>query len=60
MTWSQYLITPEGDKVLDDVYYVIGIPRFMLIGPDGNIINSDMTRPSDNDFKDFLERATKG
>lgn len=59
MTWSQYLITPEGDNVLNNVYYVIGIPRFVLIAPDGKIINSDMLRPSDNDFNDCLERAIK-
>lgn len=28
-------------------YRVQGIPRFIFIGPDGRIINPDMTRPSD-------------
>lgn len=28
-------------------YRVNGIPRFIFIGPDGRIINPDMTRPSD-------------
>jgi len=59
MTWSQYLITQEGDNVLDNVYYVIGIPRFMLIAPDGRIVNSDMLRPSDPDFTSTLKRLTR-
>lgn len=44
--WAQYIVTPEGDKVLDSVYHVYGIPRFMLIGKDGTIIDSDASRPS--------------
>lgn len=59
MTWSQYLITQEGDNVLDNVYYVIGIPRFMLIAPDGRIVNSDMLRPSDPDFTSILKQLTR-
>lgn len=28
-------------------YHVNGIPRFIFLGPDGRIVNPDMTRPSD-------------
>lgn len=59
--WAQYVVTPEGDKVLDDVYHVYGIPRFMLIGRDGRIIDADSARPSfgdsfDKQFSEALAR----
>ena len=61
MTWSQYRVTPEGDKVLDNVYYVYGIPRFMMIDKNGVIIDSDTLRPSMTDYfsKMFEEQLSK-
>lgn len=59
MTWQQYLISKDCHKVLDDVYYVIGIPRFILIGTDGKFINSDFLRPSDKEIVEYLEKYLK-
>ena len=53
-TWNQYLITPEGDKVISEIYYVEGIPRFMIIGKDGRIITCDSMRPSDKNFDEWF------
>ncbi len=55
MTWDQYRVTPEGDKVLDTVYYVYGIPRFMVIDKNGIIVNSDTLRPSMKEFSKMFE-----
>ena len=44
--WQQFIVTNEGDKILEDTYHVWGIPRFMLIGSDGLIVKSDSLRPS--------------
>ena len=54
-SWHQYLVTPEGDKVLDKVYHVIGIPRFMVIGKDGHIVSADTLRPSEPTFNKFFD-----
>ena len=37
----------DGHDKFMDSYKVTGIPRFILIDPEGKIVNSDMTRPSD-------------
>ena len=55
MTWSQYRVTIEGDKILDDVYHVDGIPRLMLIDKNGNIISADTIRPSWKEFEPWLK-----
>lgn len=55
MNWAQYQVTTEGNKILDDVYHVFGIPRFMIIGPDGIIIDADAERPSFPSFNDYFD-----
>ncbi|TRZ42057.1 TlpA family protein disulfide reductase [Robertkochia solimangrovi] len=39
-----------------DKYYVQGIPRFILLDPDGKIIEYDAPRPSDPKLKEILDR----
>lgn len=53
--WHQYLITPAGDKVLDNVYHVVGIPRFIVVGRDGKIISADSMRPSEKEFGKWFD-----
>ena len=43
----------KSDFVTD--YKINGIPRFILIDPDGNIVNADAPRPSDNELIKLLE-----
>ena len=47
-----------GDTFMDD-YMILGIPRFILLDKDGNIINPDMTRPSDPDTMKTLDELLK-
>lgn len=35
------------DKAFTDAYKISSIPRFILLDPEGNIVNSDAPRPSD-------------
>lgn len=37
-------------------YQILGIPRFILIDPDGNIVSSDAPRPSDKRLKDLFDK----
>jgi len=56
-TWEQYRIC--ADEV-DDFFSAIEletIPRFIIVGPDGSIINADAPRPSDESCVSTLQQA---
>ncbi|MDX1829829.1 MAG: redoxin domain-containing protein [Lutibacter sp.] len=40
-------------------YLILGIPRFILIDPEGNIVNSNAPRPSDNTKLEDLFKSLK-
>ena len=48
-----------NDHSFMDFYMIRGIPRFILIAPDGRIINSDMSRPSDPETTKTLRTYLK-
>ncbi|HRL17539.1 MAG TPA: TlpA disulfide reductase family protein, partial [Prevotella sp.] len=43
----------KGSKFQSD-YRISGIPRFILLDPNGRIVNPDMTRPSSEDTEKIL------
>ncbi len=43
----------RGSKFQAD-YHISGIPRFILLDPNGRIVNPDMTRPSSDDTEKIL------
>ena len=49
----QLYIGPQSS--FQKAYNVDGIPRFILIDKDGRIISNDMSRPSSQETKTFLE-----
>lgn len=55
-TWNQYLVTEQGNKVLDDVYFCEGIPRFIIIDKQGNLVCADAMRPSDEGFNEYFKK----
>lgn len=55
-SWHQYLITDDGNKMLDEVYFCEGIPRFIIIGKDGKIISADASRPSEKSFSEYFRK----
>ena len=50
----------DDKNILEKDYGIETIPRFMLIGPDGKIINIQMPYPSDPLFEDLLKRDIPG
>ncbi len=48
-----------SDRSFMDFYMIRGIPRFILISPDGRIINSDMPRPSNPETAKILRSYLK-
>ena len=46
ITWHQFMLTKGGNKVISDVYYIFGIPHFMLIDKEGNFVSYDGPHPS--------------
>ncbi|KAA6310638.1 hypothetical protein EZS27_038088, partial [termite gut metagenome] len=48
-----------ANSALMKPYNVTGIPRFILIGKDGNLISKDAPRPSSNEIKTVLDAALK-
>jgi len=47
-----------NSKFVQD-YGIKGIPRFILIGPDGTIVNADAPRPSDPKLTELLQSELK-
>lgn len=48
----------RGSKFQRD-YGITGIPHFILLDPQGRIVNASMTRPSDESTADFLGKLLK-
>ena len=48
----------EGDwkSTIIKAYAIDGIPRFILIDPEGNIVEADAPRPSNPDLKKLLQQ----
>ena len=44
----------KGTKFQSD-YRISGIPRFILLDPNGRIVNPDMARPSSDDIVKILD-----
>ena len=41
---------------LMDFYLIRGIPRFILIDPEGNIVDSDFLRPTNPETETYLKQ----
>ena len=57
ITWHQFMLTKEGNKVISDVYYIFGIPHFMLIDKEGNFVSYDGPHPSHADSIKEIEKV---
>jgi len=38
MSWKQYLLTPHGFKELSEKYLTQGVPFYMIVNPQGNVV----------------------
>lgn len=46
-TWSQYVVDRKNERFIRKEYRMPGIPRFVLIDPEGRFVSSDFARPSE-------------
>lgn len=49
----------KGDKSFMNAYRISGIPRFILLDPEGKIVNADAPRPSNPQLVDLLNSLDK-
>ncbi len=49
----------DAEKDFSQGLAVISIPRFILIDPRGNIINSELPPPSDSEFEAILQKEIR-
>ena len=52
--WEQYLLNGQAGSEFSAALDIRGIPRFILVGADGNILVPDAPRPSSDGIKEFL------
>ncbi len=57
--WPQYIINGEAGEKFSKDWGIQGIPRFIMINPDGTIFSSDATRPSDSKTAETIDQQTK-
>lgn len=55
-TWPQFHCNKDENRILCEQWGVTGIPRFIIIAPDGTIADPEAFRPSDQQFDEKLER----
>jgi hypothetical protein len=57
VTFSGQITNKNSDSIVLSAkdYYIKGIPRFILIDPDGNIISPNAPGPSDPELRTLLE-----
>lgn len=55
--WEQYRISSEDADVFFSAIELETIPRFIIVGPDGSIINRDAPRPSDETCVTTIQQA---
>jgi len=57
--WQQYIIQDEVEAQFSKDWGITGIPRFIMINPDGTIFSPDATRPSDDETAKTIDAQTK-
>lgn len=57
--WPQYIFADGDGERFMTAMNITGIPRFMIIGPDGKIINPEAPMPSDPKLADTLRSYLK-
>jgi thiol-disulfide isomerase/thioredoxin len=58
LTGIQILSQGGGKAEIMNVYMIQAIPRFIMVDPDGKIIDVDASRPSDDKTKQIFEELT--
>lgn len=57
--WPQFICDKEESKVISNQWGVTGIPRFIIIRPDGTIHDAETFRPSTKNFRELIDDIIK-
>lgn len=57
--WEQYVLTPEEATAFQQAWGINGIPRFLMIDPQGKIFDADAPRPSNERTIEIIEEQLK-
>jgi hypothetical protein len=52
-------LSKEAMRFIREAYRMPGIPRFMLVNPEGYLVNFKYTRPSDPQCAELIEQDMK-
>lgn len=55
-SWPQYIVQNESADMLSQAIRLEYIPRFLIIDPEGNIINDNAPRPSEQSLEEELRK----
>lgn len=53
--WPQFILQGEEERQFSKDWGISGIPRFIMINPDGTIFDADATRPSDAKTTEIID-----
>ena len=53
--WPQFICDKEESRVISSQWGVTGIPRFIIIRPDGTIHDAEAFRPSTENFRELID-----
>lgn len=57
--WEQFILSTDEQQKFMAAWSIAGIPRFIILDREGNIVNADAPRPSDPDLQTTLEQLAK-
>lgn len=57
--WAQFIIQGETEAQFSKDWAITGIPRFIMINPDGTIFSADATRPSEEKTAQTIDEQIK-
>ena len=53
--WPQFILQGEEERLFSKDWGISGIPRFIMINPDGTIYDADASRPSDTKTTEIID-----
>lgn len=53
--WPQFILQGEEERQFSKAWGISGIPRFIMINPDGTIYDADASRPSDTRTSEIID-----
>lgn len=57
--WPQFILQGEEERQFSQDWGISGIPRFIMINPDGTIFDADASRPSDAETTEIIDEQIR-